>query len=109
MLARTRSRPSCRSEPSIATAVRSRITRRRRWRRWTPWRPGADDKLLNSVCDVIDLICDHLGDRRARADQLLTAAGTPVWKVPVRTSADDWVVLWWPRREEADIYYIGSL
>jgi hypothetical protein len=28
---------------------------------------GADDKLLNAVCDVIDLICDHPGDRHARA------------------------------------------
>lgn len=70
---------------------------------------GADDKLLNAVCDVIDLICDHPGDRRARAEQLRTALGTPVWKVPVRTFADDWVVLWWPRDQFADIYYIGSL
>jgi hypothetical protein len=70
---------------------------------------GADDKLLNAVCDVIDLICDHPGDRRARAEQLRTAAGTPVWKVPVRTSVDDWVVLWWPRGEVVDIYYIGTL
>jgi hypothetical protein len=70
---------------------------------------GADDKLLNAVCDAIDLICDHLGDRRARAEQLRTTARTPVWKVPVRTSADDWVVLWWPRDGFADIYYIGPL
>ena len=55
---------------------------------------GADDKLQNAVCDVIDLICDHAGDRRARAEQSRTAAGTPVWKVPVRTAVDDWVVLW---------------
>jgi hypothetical protein len=70
---------------------------------------GADDKLLNGVCDVIDLICDHPVDRRARAEQLRTATGTPIWKVPVRTPADDWVVLWWPRGEVADIYYIGPL
>jgi hypothetical protein len=70
---------------------------------------GADDKLLNAVCDVIDLICDHRGDRRARAEQLRTAAGTPVRKVPVRTSADDWVVLWWPRGAVADTCYIGSM
>jgi hypothetical protein len=70
---------------------------------------GADDKLLNAVCDVIDLICHHPGDRRARAEQLRTAAGTPVWKIPVRTAVDDWVVLWRPRGGLADIYYIGPL
>jgi len=70
---------------------------------------GADDKLLNGVCDVIDLICDHPGDRQARAEQLRTVSGTLVWKVPVRTAVDDWVVMWWPRRDVADIYYIGQL
>jgi len=70
---------------------------------------AADDKLLNAVCDLIDLICDHPGDRRARAEQLRTTSGTPVWKVPVRTAADDWVILWCPRDEVADIYYIGTL
>lgn len=70
---------------------------------------GAGDKLLPAVCDAIDLICDHSGDRRARAEQLRTTSGTPVWKVPIRTSTDDWVVLWWPRGEFADIYYIGPL
>lgn len=38
-----------------------------------------------------------------------SASGTPVWKVPVRTAADGWVVLWWPPGELADIYYIGPL
>ncbi len=70
---------------------------------------GADDKLLNAVCDAIDLICDQPGDRKARAEQLRTTSGTPVWKVPIRTSHDDWVVLWWPRDDKADIYYIGAL
>jgi len=70
---------------------------------------GTDDKLLDALCDVIDLICDRPGDRRARAEQLRTTKGTPVWKVPVRTRSDDWVVLWWPREEFADIYYIGPL
>lgn len=69
---------------------------------------GTDDKLLGAVCDAIDLICDHPGDRRARAEQLRTVSGTVVWKVAVRT-VDDWVVLWWPRDELADIYYIGPL
>jgi hypothetical protein len=68
-----------------------------------------DEKLLNAVCDAIDLICDHPGDRKARAEQLRTASGTPIWKVPVRTAQDDWVVLWWPRGDIADIYYIGPL
>jgi hypothetical protein len=70
---------------------------------------GTDDKLLNAVCDAIDLICDHPGDRRARAEQLRTSSGTPIWKVAVRTAFDDWVVLWWPRGGVADIYYIGPL
>lgn len=70
---------------------------------------GTDEKLLNAVCDAIDLICDHPGDRRARAEQLRTAAGTPVWKVAVRTYEGDWVVLWWPRGRLADIHYIGPL
>lgn len=70
---------------------------------------GTDDKLLSAVCDAIDLICDHPGDRRARAEQLRTASGTPLWKVPVRTWADNWVILWRPRVGHADIYYIGQL
>jgi len=70
---------------------------------------GANEKLLNAVCDAIDVICDHPGDRRARAEQLRTATGTPLWKVQARTPSDDWVVLWWPRAEFADIYYIGPL
>lgn len=70
---------------------------------------GTDAELLNAVCDSLDLICDHPVDRRARAEQLKTAAGTPVWKVVVRSRYDDWVVLWWPRGELADIYYIGPL
>jgi hypothetical protein len=70
---------------------------------------GADDRLLGAVCDAIDLICDHPGDRRASAEQLRAASRTPVWKVPVRTAVDDWAVLWWSRGELADIYYIGPL
>ena len=70
---------------------------------------GTDDKLLNAVCDAIDVICDSPGDRQARAEQLRTTTGTPVWKVAVRTHSEDWVVLWWPRGEFADIYYIGPL
>lgn len=68
-----------------------------------------DPDLLNAVCDTIDLICDHLGDRRARSEQLRTAAGTPIWKISIRTRHDDWVLLWWPRDTFADIYYIGPL
>jgi hypothetical protein len=70
---------------------------------------GADVELWNAVCDAVDLVCDHPGDRRGRAEQLKTTAGTPMWKVLVRTRHDDWVVLWWPRGKVADIYYIGQL
>ena len=69
---------------------------------------GMNDKLLNAVCDGIDLICDHPGDRRARAEQLRSVSGTPIWKVPIWTE-DDWVVLWQRREQVADIHYIGLL
>jgi hypothetical protein len=70
---------------------------------------GDDDELLHAVCDAIDLTCDSPGDRRARGEQLRTSAGTPIWKVVVRTRCDEWVVLWWPRGSHADIYFIGAL
>ena len=41
-----------------------------------------------------------------REDSAALDARTPVWKVTVRTAIDDWVVLWWPRDELVDIYYI---
>lgn len=63
-----------------------------------------DPDLLNAGCDTIDLICDRPGDRRARSEQLRTAAGTPIWKISIRARHDFWVLLWWPRDTFADTY-----
>jgi hypothetical protein len=81
---------------------------------------GADDKLLNAVCDVIDPICDNPGERRARAEQLRTASGS--LSGSSRTFADDWVALFRPHDQFADIttsalrfsrltgwYYFGTM
>lgn len=66
------------------------------------------DQLWDAIVDTIELICDSPDSREARRSQLRGAGGKPYWKVPVRTG-DDWCVLWWPRDEFADIYYIGPL
>lgn len=70
---------------------------------------GNDARLNDAVCDAIDLICDHGDTAEARREQLRTAQGTPPWKVSVRGANDDWVVLWWPVDDDAQIYYIGAL
>jgi hypothetical protein len=70
---------------------------------------GSDSRLNDAVCDAIDLICDHGDTAAARREQMRTAQGTPVWKVSVRATSDDWVVLWWPVGDDAQIYYIGAL
>lgn len=70
---------------------------------------GSDDDLDDAVCDAIDLVCDHGDSAEARREQLRTATGTAVWKVTVRTRHDDWVILWSPVEQEAQIYYLGPL
>ena len=70
---------------------------------------GADARLLNAVCDAIDLICDHGDTAAARREQLLTQMENPVWKVAVRDSHHEWSVLWWPHGDVATIYYIGEI
>jgi hypothetical protein len=65
--------------------------------------------LWNAVCDALDIILDDPGSAAARRVSLRTAAGTTVWKVPVR-SVDDWVVLWFPgENDEIFVAYIGPL
>jgi len=70
---------------------------------------GLDVRLLNAVCDAIDLICDHGDDAQVRREQLLTRMDNPVWKVSVRDARHDWFVLWWPHGNVATIYYIGEI
>lgn len=70
---------------------------------------GSDARLNDAVCDAIDLICDHGDTAEARREQMRTAQGTPVWKVSVRGPNIDWVVLWRPVDDDAQIYYIGAL
>jgi hypothetical protein len=57
---------------------------------------AAAGDLWNAVCDALDLILDRPGSAQARREALHTAAGTTIWKVPVRAprETDDWVVLW---------------
>ena len=70
---------------------------------------GSDTRLLNAVCDAIDLICDHGDSAKARAEMLITKAGTHIWKTPVRDRRFDWCVLWEPQDGLAVIYFIGEL
>ncbi len=70
---------------------------------------GADARLLDAVCDAVDLICDHGDMAAARREQLRTKIGNPVWKGAVRDRRHDWSVLWWPQDEIARIYYIGEI
>jgi hypothetical protein len=68
-----------------------------------------DVDLYDAVCAAIDLVCDHGNSADARREQLRTAQGTPIWKVAVRTRRHDWVVLWWPSGEDAQILFVGEL
>ena len=70
---------------------------------------GSDTRLLNAVCDAIDLICDQGDSAKARAEMLITKAGTHIWKTPVRDGRFDWCVLWEPQDGLAVIYFIGEL
>jgi hypothetical protein len=70
---------------------------------------GSDTRLLNAVCDAIDLICDHGDSAKARAQMLITKAGTHIWKTSVRERRFDWCVLWEPQDGLAVIYFIGEL
>ena len=70
---------------------------------------GSDTRLLNAVCNAIDLVCDHGDSAKARAEMLITKAGTHFWKTQVRDHRYDWCVLWEPREEFAIIHFIGEL
>jgi hypothetical protein len=70
---------------------------------------AANDRLVEAIWDVIDLIVEHPGSARARRRALRTARGHSVWLVPVPVRHNDrlWVVLWQPREDDALIAYVG--
>jgi hypothetical protein len=70
---------------------------------------AANDRLVDAIWDVIDLITGHPGSTQARRRALRMAKGHSVWLVPVPGRYDDevWVVLWQPRDDDALIAYIG--
>ena len=70
---------------------------------------GSDTRLLNAVCDAIDLICDHGDSASARKIMLITIAGTHIWKTPVKDGRYEWCILWEPREDMAIIHFIGEL
>jgi len=70
---------------------------------------SSDTRLLNAVCDAIDLICDQGDSAKARMEMLITKAGTHIWKTPVKDRRHDWCVLWEPREDLAIIHFIGAL
>ena len=70
---------------------------------------GSDTRLLNAVCDAIDLICDQGDSAKARMEMLITKAGTHIWKTPVKDRRYDWCVLWEPRNDLAIVHFIGEL
>ena len=70
---------------------------------------GSDARLINAVCDAIDLICDFGDTPEARRELLTTQNQTHIWKVTVRDPRHDWCVLWEPKGKLAIIHFIGEL
>jgi hypothetical protein len=70
---------------------------------------ASNDRLVDAIWEVLDLITEHPGSAQARRRALRTVSGHSVWLVPVRGHYDDvvWVVLWQPRGDDALITYIG--
>jgi hypothetical protein len=69
----------------------------------------SNDRLVDAIWDVIDLVTEHPESAPARRRALRTPEGHSVWLVPVavRHKDDLWVILWQPRDDEALIAYIG--
>jgi hypothetical protein len=69
----------------------------------------ANDRLVDAIWDIIDLITERPGSAQARRRALRTVGGHSVWLVPVPVRQDDklWVVLWQPRGDDALIAYLG--
>jgi hypothetical protein len=70
---------------------------------------ASNERLVDAIWDVLELIIEYPGSAQARRRALRTAGGHSVWLVPVRGRYNDevWVVLWQPRGEDALIAYIG--
>jgi hypothetical protein len=70
---------------------------------------AANDRLVDAIWDVIDLITDHPDSAAARRRALRSPRGHSLWLVPIAGHHRDklWVVLWQPRGDDALIAYIG--
>jgi hypothetical protein len=69
----------------------------------------ANDRLVDAIWDIIELITEQPGSALARRRALRSVKGHSLWLVPVSVRHDDnlWVVLWQPRGDDALIAYIG--
>jgi hypothetical protein len=69
----------------------------------------SNDRIVDAIWDVIDLITEHPESAPARRRALRIVEGHSVWLVPVpiRHNEELWVILWQPRDDEALIAYIG--
>jgi len=68
-----------------------------------------NDRFVDGIWDVIDLITEEPMPAPARRRALRSARGHSIWLVPIPVRKDDnlWVILWQPRGEDALIAYIG--
>jgi hypothetical protein len=68
-----------------------------------------NDRLVDAIWDVIDLITAEPMPALARRRALRSARGHSIWLVPIPVRKNDnlWVILWQPRGEDALIAYIG--
>jgi hypothetical protein len=68
-----------------------------------------DERLLDAIWDIIELITENPASAIARRRVLRTPEGHSVWLVPIPVYRDDerWVLLWQPRGGDALIPYIG--
>ena len=69
----------------------------------------SNNRLVDAIWDVLDLITEHPGSAQSRHRALRTAGGHSVWLVPVHGLYDDqvWVILWQPSDDDALVAYIG--
>jgi hypothetical protein len=69
----------------------------------------ANDRFVDAIWDIIDLVTTQPESARARRRALRTAKGHSIWLVPIPIHHEDdlWIVLWQPRGQDALIAYIG--
>jgi hypothetical protein len=64
--------------------------------------------LWNAVADAIDLVCDEPGSAQARHERVdFPERGMVLFKVPIRTRDEDWMLLWHQYEDEAVFEYLG--